>query len=162
MTKIQAWKNFKNYRDRFRAKKFYVTKQEFDKLYNETNGNLKEIKSWQQQKIWQGQNISKIREGQEVTNLEYIRAIRADGSFNIARFREEQMYQMSKETFKAASKARKILKGKGFSYKDRSKSTQELAELMEEDIYNKRREYENQGYASKQINLMISEFFFGS
>lgn len=115
MTKMQAWKKFKSYRDKFRAKKFYVTKQEFDSLYKETNGNLSEIKLWQQQKIWQKQNILKIREGQEVTNFEYIRAMRADGNFDPKEFREEQMYQMSADTFRAASEARKILQGKGFS-----------------------------------------------
>lgn len=182
MTKTEAWKKFKSYRDTLKAKKFYVDKKEFDYLYTELNvkktGSISEIKAWQRQKIWQGQHayvdfnkqitkhqtpfIQRIREGQTLTNIEFINAMRAEGKFDIEILRREQLYQMSESTFQAASKARKILQGKGFSYKDRAKSTQELAAIMEEEIVSYKQSQLAAGYSTTKANLAVSEYFFGS
>ena len=178
MTVEEAWKKFKSYRDTLRAKKFYVDKREFNYLYKQLNVSLSEVKAWQKQKIWQGQHayidfkenatrhqtpfIQRIREGQTDTSIEFINAMRAEGKFDVEKLRREQLYQMSLDTFQAASKARKILQGKGFSWKDRSKSTQELAALMEEEIMAYRQSQLAAGYSTTKANLAVSAYFFGS
>lgn len=131
-----------------------------------------EKRAWAAYKKWQGENIETIRPGQEIRNFEEFRAIYNDASVGrrIDRIKYEVQYQMSGKTFARLQKrlretrgeeAKEILASGEFT---RAKSTQELAEYMQEDIeaFRKRMMEQDPTLSKAQLALLVSEYFFGS
>lgn len=167
-----AWDKVNEYSKKItKVNEYRISKKEFNYIYDKLGvKNITEIKAWANQKAWQGYNKNKIREGQEVNATEYLSARRGEGKFNREYFRAQQKYQMSDETFKAASMAHEIATGKKLAYKYRANSTQEIADLMLDDIKQKKDEEIIEGMnsgldykqANKRANKLISYYFFGS
>lgn len=167
-----AWDKVNEYSKKItKVNEFRISKKEFNYIYDKLGvKNITEIKAWANQKAWQGYNKDKIRKGQLTNAAEYLSARRGEGKFNRKYFRAQQKYQMSDKTFKAASMAHEIATGKKLAYKYRANSTQELAELMLDDIIQRKDEAIIDGMrsgldykqANSRANKLVSFYFFGS
>ena len=134
---------------------------------------LQEEKSWEIYKRWQGENIENIRPGQEIRNFSEFRDIYNDLSVGrrLERIKYEVQYQVSYNTYRRLQKrlretrdkedVEEILASGEFT---RKRSTQELADFIKEDInqFRDRMKLEHPTMTSKDLALLVSEYFFGS
>lgn len=126
-----------------------------------------EKKAWDKYKKWQGDNLDKIRPGQEIRNFDEFQAIYNDYSINrqISRIKYEVQYQMSNKTYRTLRKRYKDTFGKTAPKEfSRQRSTQELAEYLKNDIdiFKQNLTLSDPTLTGKEIALLISEYFFGS
>lgn len=123
-----------------------------------------EHKSWQIYKKWQKENVGKIREGQEITSLMEFKEIYNEMGRRIRNVQDAVMYQTSYKTFSNLRKTFKELYPDEKVTFDRTMSTQEIAEIMYDDIKRFKSNYiqEHPGASSKQIAAAVSTYFFGS
>ena len=131
-----------------------------------------ERKSWNIYKKWQGENIEKIRPGQEIRTLEEFRAIYNDESVGrrIAKIKYEVQYQVSGKTFRTLKKRymQEMEDEEGWSFDptmfNRAMSTQELAAQIQDSIYAYRDQLlaDDPSMSKKELRLKVSQYFFGS
>lgn len=137
----------------------------------------KEHDAWKKYKKWQKENKDKIREGQEIHSLGEFQEIYRQAGRRITVIKDEVQFLVRKKTFKAFEEQYEKATGeklnktyKGHKSLRRTKNTQELAEMLLNEIKDYREakldEAKAQGLsedeAKKKANLAVSAYFFGS
>lgn len=123
---------------------------------------ITEHKKWKEYKKWQEEHASEIREGQEIKSLGAFKEAFNNAGRNLNVIKSVVRFQVNMETWRAFNAKYKDITGKRLSPKFRRYSTQDLADMLYDDIMDFRRQQQQNGMSNKDINKAVSAYFFGS